>query len=360
MHQRHANRLIPPLRALAAAIVVATPAFAEEPLVVDIVIAQSAPIERVISMTGEIVARDALNVSFPNGGRIDSVAVDEGDIVAAGAVLARITATQQEQSLRAARAAVSTATANRDQAIEDLRRQDALLDRGATTRVNRDAAADQMRVKEGILTQANADLDLAEQALADTVVTAPVTATVTARHVEPGQVVGAVQPVVELALGSAVDATFDVPESLLTAPVDIKTINIAPLGRPDQVFTGTIREISPLVDPATGTVAIKATVDEKPAGIEYGDAVRGSTTWSAGNAIVIPYSAMSGTAQGAAVWTVDPATMTVSLTPITVDWFETGRIIVKDGIDDGTMVVTAGAQLLYPGRLVRAAQGADQ
>jgi len=346
--------------AIIAVVVLAGPATAEEPLTVMIVTAQSSELERGISLTGEIVARNSLSVSFPSGGRIDSVEVREGDIVESGTVLARITAIQQEQALRAARAGVSTATADRDQALEDLRRQDALLERGATTRVARDAAADQTRVKEGVLAQARADLDLAEKALQDTVITAPEAATVTARFVEPGQVVGAVQPVVELALGGAVDAVFDVPENLLTSAKHIEQVRLTPLDRPSQWFEGTVREVSPLVDPSTGTVAVTVSVADRPAGVEYGDAVRGSTTESVGEAIVLPYSAMSATAQGPAVWVVDPATMRVALKQIVVDRFETGNILVEDGIEEGALVVSAGAQLLYPGRLVRAAQGASQ
>lgn len=360
MYPSFLHRCRMPLSALALAVSTANPALSQSALVVDIVTAQTMAIERGISLTGEIVARDALSVSFPSGGRIDSVEVDEGDVVAAGTVLARIADTQQKQALRAARAAVSTATADRDQALEDLRRQESLLERGAATRVSRDAAADRARVQEGVLAQSLADLELAQKALEDTVVTASEAATVIARHAEPGQVVGAVQPVLDLALGGAVDAVFDAPESLLSGATDIKTMHLAPLGRPEQKFEGTVREVSPLVDPATGTVALKVSVEQRPSGVEFGDAVRGSTTQTASEGIVLPYNTMSATAQGPAVWVVDPNTMTVSLKNITVDRFETGRIVVKDGLNEGDLVVSAGAQLLFPGRLVQAKEGAGQ
>jgi RND family efflux transporter MFP subunit len=360
MYLKYVKKLAAPLQALIVVIGVSGSAFAQTPLVVEIVIAHSKEIERGISLTGEIVARNALSVSFSSGGRIDSVEVRVGDVVAAGTVLARIADTQQEQALRGATAAVLTATADRDQALEDLSRQESLLERGATTRVARDIAADQARVKEGVLAQAHADFDLATKALQDTVVTAPEDATVTARHVEPGQVVGAVQPIVELALGGAVDAVFDAPESLLTGSVELKTMQLAPLGRPEDAFEGNVREVSPLVDPVTGTVAVKVSIETKPFGIEYGDAVRGSTVNSDGAGIVLPYAAMSATAQGPAIWVVDPDTMTVSLQQITVDRFETGFIVVKDGVAEGTQIVSRGAQLLFPGRLVQAAGGINQ
>lgn len=345
---------------LALMLVTAQPARSQTALTVEAVAATSVVVERGISLTGEITARNPLSVSFPSGGRIESVEVTEGDVVAAGTVLARIADTQQRQTLRGARAAVLTATADRDQALEDLRRQDVLLNRGAATRVARDAASDLARVKDGVLAQARADLDLAEKALRDTIIVAPEAATVTARHVEAGQVVGAVQPVVDLALGSAIDAVFEAPESVLSGANGIVAMQLAPLGRPDQMFNGVVREISPLVDPATGTVAVKVSVEQHPKGIEFGDAVRGSTLQTAGESIVLPYNAMSATAQGPAVWVVDPNTMRVALQTITVDRFETGVIVVKDGIDEGALVVSAGAQLLFPGRLVQVQQERGQ
>ncbi|MDO6591199.1 MULTISPECIES: efflux RND transporter periplasmic adaptor subunit [Rhodobacterales] len=349
-----------PVFVLFAGLFFSAPVAADEPLVVSVVTTQSSVSTRNIALTGEIVARDALALSFPSGGRIDSIDVHEGDVVEAGAILVRITSIQQEQALRAARAGVSTATADRDQADEDLRRQEALLERGATTRVARDAAADQTRVKEGVLAQAQADLELAEKALEDATIVAPQAATVTARLAEPGQVVGAVQPVVELALGGAVDAVFEVPESLFTGTTSIGGVSLAPLDHPDQIFSGTVREVSPLVDPATGTVAVKVQIDEKPSGVEYGDPIRGTTTEAISDRIVLPYRAMSASRLGPAVWVVDPETMRVSLQQITVDRFETGNILVSDGLADGVLVVTAGAQLLYPGRLVQAQAETNQ
>ena len=47
--------------------------------------------------------------------------------------------------------------------------------------------------------------------------------------------------------------------------------------------------------------------------------------------------------------------MQVSLHPVTIDRYETGRILIRNGVEDGDWIVGKGAQLLYPGRLVRRA-----
>ncbi len=344
------------LRAVAAIALTVSAAFAEAPLAVEIVTARAVEDERTYSLTGEVRARDTLSAAFPLGGRVTEVLVDAGAQVRQGAELARLDSVQQEQALRAAQAGLSTARADRRQAEEDLRRQETLLTRGATTRIGRDAAEDALHIAEGVLAQAEADLDRAEKALADTVLVAPEAATVTRRMVEAGQVVGAAQPVMELALGPGFDAVFDVPEALLTLGPPPSEVTLNRIETPEETFTGHITEIAPVVDAQTGTVAVTVTIESPPAGLTYGDPVRGSVVRTGPAHVVLPHAAITATAAGPAVWQVDPATMAVSLLPVLIDRYETGRIILADGVADGTLVVGRGSQLLYPGRIVRAAE----
>lgn len=347
---------MPKLRLMIALTMWLTPANAETPLVVEVVAAQTTADTQQLALTGEIVARDALGASFASGGRIAEVFVDEGDTVTAGTPLARMESVQQEQALRSAEAGLATAEADQRQAIEDLNRQTGLLERGATTKIQRDTAQDALNISEGALTQAQAALDRAQKALDDTVLLAPQDANVTERSVEPGQVVGAAQAVMQLALGDGIDAVFDVPEVLLAGEGPSSAIQLSLIERPEVTFRGETREVSPLVDPMTGTVAVKVTVIDAPEFVSYGDAVRGMATKQRAPHIVLPHSAMSVTVDGPAVWVVDPDTMAVSLRQITVDRYETGRIVLASGLEDGTLVVSRGAHLLYPGRIVQLAE----
>jgi membrane fusion protein, multidrug efflux system len=344
------------LRAIGAVFAFALPAFADEPLHVSIVVATAVPDVQLDTLVGELVARDVLTASFSASGRISAVKVDEGDVVEAGALLAKMDSVQQEQAVRAAEAGVTTAQADFQQAQENLNRQTALLERGAATRTSRDTAEDAFGVAEGSLAQAAADLDRAQEALNDTTLYATSAATVTARMIEPGQVVGAAQPVFELAVGDGVDAVFEVPEALLTQSGGSAEIALSLLDQPEDAFSGTVREVSPLVDAETGTVDVTLTVSGAPPGVTYGDPVRGVARRQSGDHVVLPYLAMSTTEGGPAVWVVDPVSHTVTLQSVVVDRFETGNIILKAGLADGTLVVTEGAQLLYPGRLVSFAE----
>ncbi|TCP22441.1 efflux RND transporter periplasmic adaptor subunit [Rhodovulum adriaticum] len=343
-------RLIPILLCLAL------PAWAAPPLSVEIVTVERQTEPREFSLTGEIVARDAVDMAFSTGGRLAAVPVQAGDRIAAGTVLARLEAVQQEQALRAAQAALASAQADFRQAKEDFERQERLLERGATTRIARDNAEDALNIAQGSLAQAQAELDLARKAVADTVLTATDAATVVERLGEPGEVIGAAQPVIRLAVGDALDALFDVPEAMLVSNAPPSKVHLKLIDHPDRAFTGAVREISPLVDTARGTVAVTVSVLDPPDVAGFGDAVVGTVRFPGDAQIVLPHSAITATETGPAVWVVDPDTMAVSLTPITVARFETGRIVLDNGLDPGTQVVARGAHLLFPGRIVQPAE----
>lgn len=304
------------------------------------------------SLTGELVARNTLTASFPTGGRITKVFVQTGSKVEKGEMLAQVDQIQQEQALRASEAGLASAKASYQQASEESERQDALLERGATTRSARDASADRLHAAEAQVAQAQAGLDRAKKGLADTVLLAPAAATVTDRLAEPGQVVGAAQPVIELALGNEFDAVFAVPEALLTSAPSDPMVTLSALARPEATGVGVVREVSPLVDPAKGTVKVTVSVEKLPVGMGYGDPIRGAVTNQDADRITLPWSVMTAQAGGPAVWVVDPQTHKVSIQPVSVHRYISGQIVLSGGLEPGAIVVTKGAQLLYPGQTV--------
>lgn len=342
--------------ALAAlALLAAASSDAETPLSVAVVTVEKTQAVRHLSLTGELAARETLNASFPTGGRIAEIAVDDGDRVRAGTVIARIERFQQEQALLSAQAQLTAADAELTAARDDNARQTSLLERGATTRAAQDAAEHRLAAAVARRAQAEAELARAQEALDDTVLRASAEATVIRRLAEPGQVVGAAQPILELAQGDGFDAVFEVPEALLsqasaTAPPEIR---LSPLNRPGIWVAGQVREISPLVNTASGTVEVKVALEVPLPGLSYGDAVRGRSDQTEEARVALPWSAISATAGGEAVWVVDPETFTVSLRAVVVERYTRDAVLLRSGVEPGEVVVSQGAQLLFPGRKVK-------
>lgn len=354
-------RTVTGIVACGLALIAAQPLIAEAPLRVAVVTVEKKEVVRHLSLTGELAARETLNASFPTGGRLAEITVDDGDKVQAGSVIARIERFQQEQALLSAQAQLTAANAELTAARDDNERQASLLERGATTRAAQDAAENRYAAAVARRAQAEAQLSQVRDALDDTVLRASVDATVISRLAEPGQVVGAAQPILELAQGEGFDAVFEVPEALLSqaatqiAPV----IQLSPLNRPEVSVDGYVREVSPLVNSASGTVEVKIALNAPLPGLSYGDAVRGRNDQIEPARISLPWSAISATAEGQAVWVVNPKTSTVSLRSVVVDRYTRDAVLLESGVEPGEVVVSLGTQLLFPGRTVMPLEGGE-
>jgi RND family efflux transporter MFP subunit len=274
-------------------------------------------------------------------------------------VLAEIDPQEQQANVTAAEATVQAAEAQLRQATSAFDRQKQLLDRGFTTRREYDQAEASFRTGQGTLQSAQAQRDTARDQLGHTVLRAGVAGTITARNVEVGQVVQAAQTMFTIAQDGPRDAVFNVYESVFVQqPAEDGFIDLALLSDPSVKAKGQVREVSPTIDPATGTVRVKITIVDPPPGMTLGAPVIGTGKFRARPVVILPAAALATDAGAPAVWVVDPATKTVSLRPIVIESYHTGEIVLREGVAAGEIVVTRGGQLLWPNKPVAFAQGA--
>lgn len=352
------------LAVLCSSVIFTGTARAESPLLIQVVQAELANDEQILSLIGEIVAREKVGLSFPMGGRILSISVRAGDQVTEGQELARLESVQQEQALLGVEAALEAAKADLFQAREEFDRQDRFLKRGATTRIRRDEADRRFRIAQANVDRAEAELRRAQKTYDDTFLYASSAGTVIDRLADPGEVVTGAHPVLELTQGGALDAVFDAPEALPAAGLEIDfatlgidladmEISLVLIDKPEVSFVGRVRKVSPLVDPLKGTVEVSIGVNQPPTEALYGDAVRGTFMVSGPRRIILPYSALTAVGDGPAVWIIDPVTLAVNLSPVTIARYTDSRFIIESGVEPGQRVATSATQLLYPGRIIR-------
>ena len=337
--------------------ILASAAQAEPPLPVEAAVARTAPLQVTFALSGSVEAAESLQIGFRSGGRIIALSVSVGDRVAAGAVLAEVDHAQADDAERAARAQLAASEAGLRQATQARDRVVQLLDRGAATRADVDAAEEAVLTAESTRNQAQAQVKKAEQAVRDTYLIAPAAGIVTERDAEVGQVVGAVQAVLVLATDDRREAVFDVPDVPELDDLQGTTVPIRRIGTPPALWEARVTDIAPLANEATGTVQVKAEIAPADPLPGLGEAVSGEITVPLGSTISLPASALAETQGRPAVWVIDPQTQTVALMPVQVQSYTTGTIEVSSGLAEGTLVVTEGSHLLYPGRSVVVVEG---
>ena len=324
----------------------------KQPVAVRVAAAEVADYAPKTSLTGVIAARTLNNLSFRVGGRVAQRLAEVGQHVESGDVLARLDSQEQETDLRSARADLDAANANLTQAAAAFERQKILLTQGFTTRRDYDAAEQAAKVAQGSVEAATSALANAQENLTFTELRAGVSGVVTTRAVEVGQVVQAAQTVFVVAEDGDRDAVFNVQETLVVSTAPDPVVELALVSDPSVTATGRVREISPAVDPAFGSIRVKVAIPQTPAALPLGAAVVGTVSAVSRKAIVLPWQALTSRNGEPAVWVLDPASKMVALAPVGILAYETGMVVIGEGLNAGQMVVTAGGQLLSPGELV--------
>ncbi|WP_375454924.1 efflux RND transporter periplasmic adaptor subunit [uncultured Methylobacterium sp.] len=320
------------------------------------VVATTSTIAADVVFTGDVQAQAQTSVSFRTAGKVAARLVEVGDHVAADQVLARLDPREQRANLANAQAALASAEALSTQAKLGFRRQDALMASGYTTRPSFDNAEQQLRTTQAAVDSAKAALGTAQEQLSYTELRSGVAGVVLSRSLETGQVVQAGQSVLNLAQDGPRDAVFNVYEALLASPPESRTVDVTLQGDPRVAAVGTVREIAPSVDPASGTVRVKIELRDTPPAMTLGAVVIGRGRFRPHAAVVLPWSALYRWDRRPAVWVRDPANGTVAPRVVTIDRYGPDSIALSAGVAAGEEVVVAGIQFLRPGQGVTVAE----
>ena len=305
-----------------------------------------------LSITGEIAARVSSDLSFRVSGRVIERKVDVGAHVEAGQALARIDPATAQSDLDAANAAVASAEAVLKQNTASFERQKQLLGAGFTTRSGFDSAQQNLRTAQGALDAAKAQAATTADALTFAVLRAEKAGVVTARQIEVGQVALAAQTAFTVAEDGPRDAVFNVFESIFFARPVGAGPKLTLVSDPSVTAVGRVREVSPTVNPKSGTVTVKIAIEGDPDKMPLGAAVIGRAEFAPRKVVELPWTAAASDAGALAVWIVDPTSHAVALKPVTAEGFDNETLILSAGLQGGEQVITAGGKFLYPGEIV--------
>ena len=303
--------------------------------------------------TAEIRSRFETDLSFQVGGKLIRRDVDVGATVKRNQVLAQIDQTDTQLGVDAARGAVPAAQSDLDRSRSEEARFRDLLERGLTTRAQYQAQQTAVRAAEARLSQATAELRLAQQRLGYTTLRADQDGVVTRVLVEAGSVVSPGQRVMSIARPSELEAVFDVPDARIGDVRSLSSVVINPLSGDGTAWAGRVREISPSADPVTRTYQVRTTIVNPPPTLRLGMTVSVTLPLTGGPPnVALPSTAIFQKDGKPAVWIVKDDG-TVELRPVTVERYDSDRVFIASGIRTGDRVVTAGVHRLAPGDKVR-------
>lgn len=307
--------------------------------------------------SGTVGARFESELSFRVGGKVTARAVEVGQAVRQGQVLARLDAVDYRLAADAAAGQWQASRVDADQAASDAARFRRLLADGSVGAADLERQQARADAAAARVAQARSQFDLARNRVAYATLTAPFDGVVTAVRFESGQVVAEGQRIVTVAKPGALDVVVDVPEAV--AP-QLRTYQArARVGdRFDTELPVQLRELAPTASATTRTFRARYTVAATPAARELrlGSTVELTLSRAGGGAsAALPQSALLSTAQSPSVWVVDMDSGRLTLQPVQVlsQTTDTARV---SGLVDGARVVSVGAQKLDAAMKVRAVE----
>ncbi len=204
---------------------------------------------------GVVEAVRRADLSAQTAGRVTAIEVDVNDRVAAGAVLLRISAVEQQAGANTARAQLRAAEASAVEAEQTWRRYVALGDKHYVSKLQLDQVRAARDAAIAAREAARAQLAQAAQQSAYTVVHAPFAGIVAAREVEPGETVTPGQPLLSVYAPSELRIEVLVPQSRAEAiRRDPRATVLLPGGRevaPSDVI------VFPAADPISHSVNVR-------------------------------------------------------------------------------------------------------
>ncbi|MBB4838148.1 RND family efflux transporter MFP subunit [Sphingomonas kyeonggiensis] len=308
-------------------------------------------VQTVISGTGSLAAKREMPVGVVGeGGLVTRVLVEPGTWVGKGQVLATVDRSVQVQTADSLAASVRVAEADAKLAQANLDRAQSLVSNGFVSKADIDrltAARD----------QASARVRVARAQLAETQarnhrldIRAPEAGLVLTRQVEPGQIVSGGSGVLfRMAMGGQMELRAQLAEADLLRTRVGSTAQITPTGS-TQVFSGTVWQVSPVIDPNTRQGIARIQLAYNPA-LRPGGFASAQIITGAENAVILPQSAIQSDAQGNYVYTLDRDNKAVR-TPVVTGAVTDSGVSVTQGLTGNERVVMTAGAFLNPGQKV--------
>ena len=312
-------------------------------------------------LAGEVRPRHEMDLAFRIPGKIIERTVDVGARVRRGQALARLDPADVGLQVDAARAALNAAETDYAFAKSEYERYQNLFAQKFVSASALDAKRSAHDTSRARVEQARAQFAVNQNQAGYATLAAPEDGVITAINVEAGQVVSAGQAAMKLARENEREVAISVPENRLDELRNAKALVVVLWANPRKTYPARVREIAPAVDPVTRTFAVRVSVLQPDAALQWGMTANvGVVGNSVSAAALLPLSSVYHATDGApAVWIYDPQTRKVVLRNVRLGSYREDGVLIEDGLKQGEWVVTAGVNKLQPNQVVRPYEAAS-
>ena len=349
------------------------PSFERPPAPVTVSAAVTRDVPVYIDAVGKIVPREVVDIQPQVSGRITKVHFADGADVKAGDVLFTIDPRPFQAQLNQAEAAVAEAQAALNLAKINFARVESVSDPRAVSRQDYDTKKNAVEVAEAQLRHARAAVETARLNLEYCTIRAPIQGRAGQRLADPGNIVMANNTsLLVIQRLDPIYAEFTVPENELTEVQQNMArrtlrVDVRLPDDPDKPREGKLTFVDNSVQDGTGTVKLRATIDNADRRFWPGRFARVRLILDMQReAVLIPAGAPQMSAKGSFVYVVKPD-LVAELRPVTTGQRQGDLVVIDNGLKAGERVVTTGqlgvtpdgkVQIVQPGNNTNSSQEA--
>lgn len=307
----------------------------------------------VFSFSANLEAVWSTDVSAKADGRIDKLFVEEGDLVKAGTVVARMDMNELSAQVMQAEGQVLQAQATLEQNELNFQRMDTLYKQNAVSAQTLDSARTQRDLAQGGLRAAQGNLILLKTRLDNANIESPLNGVVIRRHVQAGTFSKAGVAIVTVAdvstlLAKAVVGESQIAEVVLGKPVTVKVNAVR-----DREFKGTVTRLSPAASVPTRNFTAEVSIPNPQGLLKVGmfaNAEIGGQLRS--KVLAVPEAALVMREDQKTVF-VATADNKVVQKVLKLGDAAGGWVEVLEGVKEGDRIVVAGQHKLKDGASIR-------
>ena len=306
------------------------------PHLVEVSLAQNAPLSFETVRTGTLAARKSVRVFNQEEGRIDKITVREGDAVKAGQIIVELDRRILSAELVKAKAIRLEAEGNLARVLELSKRKVATQERLDKT--------------DTALSIAKAEESLIRTRLEYSQIRSPFDGIVTERRTEPGDVAPRNSHLLTIIDPNSLFTQVSVSELMIPQlQVNGKAeVRIDALG--NAAWTGRLVRIHPVIDPRTRQGTVEVELDPVPPGVTAGQLARVRLRTPEAQRLVIPFAALRHDREGEFVFLVENDKVAMRRVQPGLRFEDRAEIL--DGLKAGERVVIRGFLDISVGKTV--------
>jgi len=317
-----------------------------------------------IAAVGRVEAILTVSVKAQVGGEVTAVYFKEGQAVRKGDRLLTIDPRPFEIALKQAESMLEKDRALLQNARADVARYVGLVQKDYVTKEQYDALVANRDVLTAAVKADEASVANARLQLEYTNVRSPIDGRTGSLMIDPGNIIKAndVGPAVVIYQTTPIYVTFAVPEQHLPrikefmAKEPLKTEAI-PTANGQPPVLGVLTFVDNAIDQATGTIVLKATMDNRDGALWPGQFLNVRLTLTTEKGVIVAPSQAVQTGQAGQYVYVVKDDMTVELRPVKVGRAYGEESVIAEGLKPGDRVVTDGQLRLAPGARVEIKAG---